>query len=161
LTPQDGKHVYLAGAIEFAPDGGKGWRTDIARFLQAELGLSVFDPCVNEVALLTEDEKDNFREWKRTDRQRFLPVIRRIIDHDLDNVLHHTLFIVCLWDEHAMRGTGTAGELTVAYRHGIPVYMVLGMSANAVSSWAAGCATEVFSDFEELKRFLRAAAGGR
>ncbi|MEI7633729.1 MAG: hypothetical protein WCK47_05560 [bacterium] len=150
------KRVYLAGAIEFAPDGGKPWRRDIARFLTHELGLDVFDPCTNEFEILTGEEKTSFREWKSSDRPRFLGVVRRIIDHDLDNLLHHTLFIICYWDRHVTRGAGTAGELTMAHHHGIPIYLVPGMPLAEVSSWAAGCATEIFGSFDDLKQFLRA-----
>jgi hypothetical protein len=50
---------------------------------------------------------------------------------------------------------GTAGELTLAYRMGIPVYLVLAMPPAAASSWILGCATEVFGDFDALKKHLR------
>ena len=149
------KHVYLAGAIEYAPDSGRGWRREIGAFLRDELGMPVFDPCVNEVSLLNAEENANFRHWKRHDRERFLPVIRRIIDYDIGQLLEQTQFIVCLWDEYVSRGAGTAGELTVAYLHGIPVYLVCAIPPENLSSWAAGCATEVVSDFESLKAILR------
>ena len=152
------QRVYLAGAIEFAPDGGKPWRRDIGQFLANELGLGVFDPCTNEYEILTAEEKTWFRAWKVTNRPRFLGVVRRIIDRDLDNLLHHTLFIVCYWDRHVQHGAGTAGELTMAHYHGVPVYLVLGMPLAEMSSWAAGCATEIFGSFDELKQFLRARA---
>ena len=161
------KHVYLAGAIEYAPDGGKAWRRDLAAFIRTELGLAVFDPCVNEVSLLTEDEKEGFRDWKRADRAKFLPVIRRIIDYDIRQLLECTSLVVCYWDEHVSKGAGTAGELTLAYRHGIPVYLVLGISGEDLSSWAAGCATEVFASFDDLRARMLAlhhatgGAGGR
>ena len=148
------KQVYLAGAIEYAPDGGKVWRREMETFLRNELHLSVFNPCINEVALLSPEENSNFRDWKQSDRERFLPVIRRIIDHDLANVVNHTEFIVCYWDEYVSMGAGTAGELTAAYMHGVPVYLVLGIPRVRLSSWAAGCATHIFEDFDELKRFL-------
>ncbi|MBX7245676.1 MAG: hypothetical protein K1X53_09255 [Candidatus Sumerlaeaceae bacterium] len=150
----DSKHVYLAGAIEYAPDGGKGWRKRVEAFITTHLGLRVFNPCINEVAILTPEENQHFRRWKSEDRPRFLNPIRRIIDHDLDQVLNLTHFIVCYWDEHAIRGAGTAGELTLAYRFGIPSYVVLGMPAAQVSSWTLGCATEVFGSFDELEAFL-------
>ena len=49
---------------------------------------------------------------------------------------------------------GAAGEVTLAYRHGIPVFLVRTVDPAALSSWAAGCATEVFGGFDELKRHL-------
>ncbi len=156
------KSVYLAGAIEYAPDGGKAWRREMADFLSGELSLGVFDPCVNELDLMNAEEKRHFRAWKQHDRARFLPVIHRIIDHDLDRLVNHTAFVVCLWDEHVSRGAGTAGELTMAYVHRVPVYLVRTIPPSDLSSWAAGCATGVFDDFGALKDFLRAErAAGR
>ena len=75
------KHVYLAGAIEYAPDDGRGWRKEIGAFLRNDLGLAVFDPCEREMAVMNAEEKAGFRRWKSEDRPRFLPVIRRISNH--------------------------------------------------------------------------------
>ena len=153
------RHVYLAGGIEYAPNGGKDWRLKIGAFLRDELAVPVFDPCQNELDLLTPEEKVAFRQWKTGEPARFRVTVRKIIDHDLRNLLQHTSFIICLWDESCTQGAGTAGELTLAYYHGVPVYMVLAMPREKVSSWAIGCATEVFDSFDSLKEFLRNAKG--
>ena len=34
--------------------------------------------------------------------------------------------MVAYWDEHTGQDAGTQGELTVAYRRGVPVYLVKG-----------------------------------
>jgi hypothetical protein len=59
-----------------------------------------------------------------------------------------------LWDEYVIQGGGTHGELTLAYQHKLPVYLVLGMPLEKVSSWIVGCTTEIFSNFEEMKQYL-------
>lgn len=146
--------AYLAGAIEAAPDGGTGWRAEITRFLNSQLNWDVFDPSLNEQDFLTDEEKSSFREWKSTDINRFMPVIKKIIDRDIHQLLHECDAIICLWDEHVVQGGGTHGELTLAYNHQMPVYFVLGMPIEKVPSWIIGCTTEVFSEFEELKQFL-------
>lgn len=148
------KHVYLAGAIEYAPDEGQAWRREVSQFLTGELKMSVFDPAHRERTLLSDEEKRCFRKWKSQDRERFLPVIRRLIDADLSQILEQTSFIVVYWDQYSVQGTGTSGELTLAYLHDIPVYMVLGIPVEQTSSWVLGCATEVFVSFDQLKNFL-------
>lgn len=145
---------YLAGAIEAAPDDGKAWRANLTRFLKTEQGWDVFDPSQHEQDFLTEDEKDNFRKWKTTDINKFRLVIKKIIDRDLEQLLEKCDAVICLWDEHVLPGGGTHGELTLAYEHNMPVYLILGMPLEKVSSWIVGCTTEIFENIDELKLFL-------
>jgi len=145
---------YLAGAIEAAPDDGKAWRAEISKFLDTELDWSVFDPSLHEQDFLSDEEKSNFRKWKTTDINKFRPVIKKIIDRDLDQLLNKCDGIICLWDEYVLPGGGTHGELTLAYEHKMPVYLVLGMPMEKVASWIVGCTTEIFTNFEELKLYL-------
>lgn len=149
------KRVYLAGAIERAPDAGCHWREEISRFLTDELGHSLFNPCLEENHVLTPYEFKNFRKWKTTDLSRFREVVHKIIDTDLDVLMNRVDYIICLWDRYVLDGGGTHGELTVAYLHKIPVYMVTQIPVESISSWIIGCTTEIFSDFDALKNFLR------
>jgi hypothetical protein len=145
--------AYLSGSIEYAPDNGKNWRAAITPFLR-DLGHEVYDPAADEKKDLSEEEVRHFRSWKSCDLPRFQRTVRKIIAWDLDWIAHKTDFIVCLWDAAAARGAGTQGELTLAHRTGIPVYLVLGMSVEQVSGWVLGCASEVFVNFDELRAFL-------
>jgi len=146
--------VYLAGAIEAAPDGGTTWRYAVTKFLREELDWSVFDPSLHEQDFLSDEEKNKFRQWKATDIKRFRPVMEKIIDRDLDQLLNKSDAVICLWDEHVIQGGGTHGELTLAYEHKLPVYLVLGMPIEKVSSWIIGCTTEVFENFDQMQKYL-------
>ncbi len=146
--------IYLAGAIEASPDGGRAWREALTPFLKDHFSAEVFDPVINETDLLTPAEKENFRQWKHTDINQFNRAIHKIIDRDLDQLIHQTDLVICLWDKHVLGGGGTHGELTVSYEHNIPVYLVLDMPRAEVSSWILGCATEVFHGFSELREFM-------
>ena len=118
--------AYLSGAIEYAPDLGKSWRAQITPFLQA-LGHEVYDPAQDEKKNLSDEEVREFRKWKGSDLGRFQGTIRKIIAWDLDWIEKKSDYVVCYWDEAAGRGAGTQGELTLAHRAGVPVYLVLGM----------------------------------
>ncbi len=148
--------AYLSGAMEGSPDLGRKWRTNIRKFLEGELGHRVFDPTQNLHHLLTPEERQHFRHWKLKERDKFCPVIRRIIDHDLDVLLTETDYVICYWDEYVCRGAGTAAEITLAYKEGIPVYFITPLPLAEVSSWAVGCATELFTSFRQFYRFMRA-----
>lgn len=145
--------VYLCGAIEYSPDFGKAWRAEITSFLR-ELGHDVYDPALDEKKNLTDEEVRDFRRWKSLDLPRFQQTIRKIITYDLDLVENQCDFIVAYWDEHAGRGAGTQGELTLAHRRGVPVYLVTSLPVEKISGWILGCASEVFTSFEELKAHL-------
>lgn len=145
--------AYLSGSIEYSPDYGKSWRSQITPFVR-ELGHDVYDPALDEKKNLDEHEVKVFRQWKTTDLPRFQQTIRKIIAWDLDWIEQKSDYVVCYFDEAAGRGAGTQGELTLAHRLGVPVYVVLGMPLEKISGWILGCATEVFTDFEQLKVFL-------
>ncbi|MBV8206842.1 MAG: hypothetical protein JO041_08610 [Acidobacteria bacterium] len=149
--------IYLSGAIEYAPDGGAQWRTAITPALE-QCGHTVYNPAIEFRKNLTEEESAGFRSWKQTDLLRFQRAIRKIIDHDLNLVESEAGAVLAYWDEYATRGAGSHGELTLAYRRGIPVYLVLGMPLERVSGWILGCATHVFCTFGEAEAFFRAHA---
>jgi hypothetical protein len=145
--------AYLSGSIEYSPDYGKSWRADVTPFLR-NLGHQVYDPALDEKKNLEDDEVREFRKWKSNNLLRFQATVRKIIAWDLDWIEQRSDYIICYWDEAAARGAGTQGEVTVAHRNRIPVYLVLGMPVERVSGWMLGCATEIFQDFEQLKNFL-------
>ncbi len=147
-------NVYLAGAIEAAPDDGIAWRRDLTEFLRENLDWTVFDPSLHEQEFLSSTEKENFRKWKITDIKRFRTVMEKIINRDLDHLLNRCDAVICLWDEYVLGGGGTHGELTLAYEHKLPVYLVLGMPLEKVSSWIIGCTSEVFESFDDLQQYL-------
>jgi nucleoside 2-deoxyribosyltransferase len=151
--------VYLSGAIEHASDRGTGWRRELASFLEQELGHEAYDPAADEKKDLTEEELAGFRLWKLEDPPRFREVVRKIIAWDLDRIQERTDYVVAFWDDSSGRGGGTAAEITLAYRLGKPVYLVLGMPRDAASGWILAAATEVFQDFDSLRAFLLAKFG--
>jgi nucleoside 2-deoxyribosyltransferase len=148
--------VYLCGPIEFASDGGKLWRRKLAPFLRDELGHRVYDPAEDEKKNLSEEEMAHFREWKSADLDRFRRVVRKIIQYDLDLIENKADYLICYWEAGAASNGsgGTSAELTVAFRKGIPVYLVSEAPPEQVSGWMLACADHVFRSVEELKKFL-------
>ena len=143
---------YLAGSIEYSPDFGRSWRTEITPFLKS-LGHAVYDPAKDEMKNLGEAEVREFRSWKTSDLPRFQQTIRKIIAFDLDMIEKQVDAVLCYWDQHAGRGAGTQGELTFAHRIAVPVYLICGIPIEQMSGWLLGCATEVFDNFEDFRGF--------
>jgi len=147
--------AYLAGAIEHAPDKGKAWRADLAEFLKIEFGHESYNPHIEEPKILTPEERKQFRVLKTENLLEFQKIVRKLIRNDIKSILTEIDYVICLWNEHAEKGGGTYGELTFAFYHGIPVYMVTPMELANISGWILGCTTEFFKNFDELKEFLR------
>lgn len=146
--------VYLCGPIEFADDGGKLWRRKLMPFLREELGHRVYDPAEDESKNLTDEEAAGFRSWKTKDTERFRRVVRKIIQFDLDIIENKTDYLICHWNQTEAPSGGTPAELTVAYRCGIPIYLVTALPLEQLSGWILACADQVFPNVEELKKFL-------
>jgi len=145
---------YLAGSIEFSNDLGKEWRKALRFFLEGTLGHQVYDPAEDEKKNLSDEESANFRGWKANDFERFRNAVRKIINFDLDLIERQVDYVICFWSKQSAMGGGTAAELTLAYRKGIPVYLVTEVPFQEMSGWVLSCAEQVFCDFDSLRSFL-------
>ena len=151
--------AFLCGVMEYAADGGEGWRERIRLWIQDTLNHRVYDPVVEARRLFTPTELRELPAWKTSDTDRYRRLIRNAINHDLDVMTRQADYVICFWDEAAARGGGAQAELTVAYRKGIRVYMVTEMPTSEISGWVLACTDRVFADFNELKTFLAATYG--
>jgi len=147
--------AYLAGAIEHAPDHGEAWRTAMSEFLMLTFNHTCYNPLLEEHKYLTPEESRNFRGYKQTDPERFQEIVRKLIRGDLHSLETEIDYVICNWDEYAVKGGGTYGELTYAFSRNIPVYMVTQIPVLAISGWILGCTTKIFASFDELRQYLR------
>jgi len=147
--------AYLAGAIEYAPDHGKAWRSEMSDFLRRSVGHTCYNPLVEEHKYLTLEESHDFRKFKSNDLNKFQETVRKLIRGDLYALETEIDYVICKWDEYAVKGGGTYGELTYAFSRNIPVYMVTTMPVISISGWILGCTTKIFKSFEELRQYLQ------
>ena len=146
---------YLSGAMEYAKNDGADWREEITLWLIENLNHSVIDPVVESKKLIKNYKEVEFRSWKQTDPKKYIDIIRIAIKKDLDAVVNKADYIICLWDENVFKGAGTASEVTFAYYHKKPIYLVNKLPINDLSGWVMSCATEIVNDFESLKVLLK------
>ncbi len=146
--------VYLSGAMENAADEGADWRDELSRWLKSELNHDVIDPVITSQELVDKNNANDYREWKALDPDRFIEFVRKAIDLDLDNVMNKADYIICLWNRAVFKGGGSHGEVTMAYFMKKPVYLVNQVPLEELSGWIMSCATKIFPDLSELKKFL-------
>ncbi len=146
--------AYLSGAMEFAYQEGADWRIALSRWLQAELNHSVYDPVVESEILANRYNAREYRSLKVHDPERYAGFIRHCVRRDLEMV-QKADYLICLWNEGVFKGAGTAGEVTLAFHSGTPVYLVNQLKPEELSGWIMACSTEYFDGFDGLKQFLR------
>lgn len=146
--------VYLSGAMEHVADEGAGWRDEMTIWLKEHLDHNVIDPVITSQQLVDEHSAEEYRQWKIEDPDRFVEFVRKAVNLDLDNVMHKSDYIICLWNEYVLKGGGTHGEVTMAYHSDVPVYLVCEMDLEDLSGWIMSCSSRVFSNMEALRTFL-------
>ena len=143
--------AYLSGAMEYAVDEGSGWRLDMTSWLSAQLGHNVIDPVEESRLLLQEENSSDYRTWKESDTERYRQFIRKCVDRDIRAVTKEVDYIICLWNADVFKGAGTHGEVTLAFQHNVPVYLVNQIPLRDLSGWIMACSSEIFKCIEALK----------
>jgi len=149
--------AYLSGGMEHAPRAGARWRTELQKWIETELGHRVFNPVVASERYLTKHYPGiSQKRLKRTNLTDFQKLVSALVMIDCLEIARRTDYVICLWDESAAKGAGTKGELTIAKYFGKPVYVVTTMRQADIPGWIIGCTTKLFSEFDQLKNFLKA-----
>jgi hypothetical protein len=149
------RRVYLSGGMEYAVNEGSDWRSSLHTWLEQQLGLGVFNPNLeSEKYFNSRYPSVNIRSLKSLDTVRFQQIVADLVDLDCHEIAERSDFVICYWDEAAMRGAGTKGELTIAKFFRKPVYLVTSMPPCEIPGWVLGCTTRMFSSFDELKTYL-------
>ena len=141
--------------MEYAENYGADWRTEMETWLKKELNHNCFNPVkASDQFLKSHHPGIDFRNSKLNDFQKHKEIAREIVQLDSGEIILHSDYVICYYDDSAQRGAGTKGELTVAALLAKPVYVVRGMQVSDIPSWVIGCVSEMFVNFEELKIFL-------
>lgn len=141
--------------MEYASGEGVDWRRELEQWIETNLGHTVFNPNRESERYFSRAlSKGQFRELKKENIDRYTAFVRDLINLDTHEIAERSDYIICYWDSGAQRGAGTTGEVTIARFTGKPVYLVTSMEFREVPGWILGCATKVFSSFDELKSFL-------
>ena len=145
----------LSGGMEYATGEGRLWREEMEIWLAGELGWESFNPNrESERFLASRIPGVPFRSLKTGDPALFLSVVAEIVEMDSKDVAERADCVICYWDDGAMKGAGTKGELTIARYFKKPVYLVTTIPLVEIPGWVLGCVTKMFGSFDELKAHL-------
>jgi hypothetical protein len=150
------QRVYLSGGMEYAADEGRDWRSELQEWLEDTFACEVFNPNRESDLFFTRYYPSvDIRALKRTNIQQYKEIVARLVGIDCAEIATKSDAVICYWDESAMRGAGTKGELTIAHYFNKPVHMVTTMPHDEIPGWVLACTTTIFDSFAELKIFLQ------
>jgi len=144
------KIVYLAGAIEKAPDRGEEWRQRIESALNGK--FLIINPCKTEKSFVTDEELeivyDHNNKVVRT--REYQAIMKKLIDFDL-RLVKMSHVVVCLWDENCVGGGGTHGELTFhAFNCPDGERIIISEDLDIVPGWIVGTMTKHYKTIEDF-----------
>jgi hypothetical protein len=149
------KRVYLSGGMEYATNEGRDWRQELHEWLTVGLKCEVFNPNHESDKYFEKNYPGtDIRALKTSDIVKYATIVAQLVEIDCNEIAERSDLVICYWDDSAMRGAGTKGELTIAKHFGKPVYMVTTMKVEEIPGWVLGCTSLLFSSFDELKAFL-------
>lgn len=158
--------VYLAGAMQAAPDKGARWREEVTPKLAA-MGLEVFNPCINTDGKILKEHGWSDYTWsdlrKEENRPLFVQVMQEIVDADLQAVEDSDIVLVYM-DQYVKGGAGTYGELTLArYLDNKYIYLAAAPGFNLADtpSWVWGCIDCWFDNLEDCLAYMEDRHGHR
>lgn len=141
--------------MEYAKGEGVNWRREMELWIDANLRHNVFNPNRESEQFRARTLPGvQFRELKQRDLEKYTSLVRNLIDTDVHEIAERSDYVICYWDSSAQRGAGTTGEVTIARFAGKPVYLVTELDLQEIPGWILGCATNVFSSFDQLRGFL-------
>ena len=151
-----GSMVYMAGAIDRCPNGGKPWRDWLTPQLN-KLGVIVLDPLRKPIDIGLED--DDFRAarkiWKeKGDFDQFAKIMKLVRNSDLRFVDKADFLIVCL--DLSIQATGTYEEIFLSNRQKKPVLIWCPQGKKAIPDWLYGVIDHkfFFNTTEEILEYL-------
>jgi len=155
------RSIYLAGAIEKAPDLGATWRNEVSPTLEG-LGFKVFNPLKEESTIAkVEQVKATYESWEdyrnATTVEDYTDTLRQIVDLDLDIIAYKTDILFVYWDLYVQQGAGTIGEITIARYLGIPVYIICSPDTklSKIPGWVLGCAHQIFTSLSDGVEYIQ------
>lgn len=147
--------VYLSGGMEYSPNEGEEWRSQMHRWLEEELGHNVFNPNVESRNFFSKAYPGiDFRALKRENVDAYRQIICQLVMIDCGEIATRSDYVICYWDEGAALGAGTKGELTIARYFGKPVYLITSIPPEELPGWVLGCTSHHFVSFVAAKSFI-------
>ncbi len=148
--------IYLAGAMEFAPDVGADWREKASALLESK-GFRFFNPCIDEGGTFAQHNfknHDEFHAAKTADFKKFQKCMNEVARVDLVQVASAQYVLAYITPG---LGGGTVGEMTAArYIFDTPVIAVLhpDTKLEKTSGWLLACCDKIFTDFETATSYI-------
>lgn len=147
---KDDRLFYLAGGMEFSPDGPV-WRKRASDVLRGK-NIKIFNPYEEEPRLFESGPVYQliYKLDKEKDFDKYREIMSQIIKYDLGRVANDVSGILVKVDQGVLRGAGTYAEISLAHYLGKPVHSwIHELTLRDVPAWALGCFSTVSYTLED------------
>ena len=150
-------NIYLSGGMQHKKGLGAKWRKTASVHLK-ELGYFPLDICELDRAYAEANTELFYSFSKKFTREELLKFKSNIRKHfiytDLELVEKDSDAIIVLWDEGAQLGGGTHNEISHAYEHDIPIFLMTTMPLEQIPGWIVSQTTKIFTKWSSLYKYL-------
>ena len=157
----DDVYIYLCGPMDYATDGGRGWREEIIEKL-LELGFQrrqILNPCQKPISSAGHKMSDEVKlmntyrevgDWEGMER-----LMKKIMNIDLRMVDKSDIIISNL--SFDVKTTGTIHEIVQARQQHKPVYVIDTQGMEHVSGWMIGLVgvDRIHTDMDDVVESIR------
>lgn len=153
-------NIYLSGGMEHAEDLGAAWREKTSSELRSmgyfPLDITALDKKYQakygDVYHLNMDKGGD----ELSTLQRKANIRKHFIHADLQLIVNDSDALIVYYDESVRRGAGTISECQIAYTNDIPVFIVSKWDdwETEIPGWLLALSTKVFTNFEDLYKYL-------
>jgi nucleoside 2-deoxyribosyltransferase len=136
--------VYLSGPMEYAPDGGEGWRETAEKTLGDS--FNIFNPCKSSVEILERNRISSVQEYNHLKKtiqfdtnayHKYLNTTKQFFNLDIDELSSSDIVLAQV---NELASGGTSGELTLACAiYKIPIIGFCDGDISKISGWTLSC----------------------
>lgn len=151
------KLTYLVGPMDDVSIGeSRDWREMLTVKLP-KYGVGVFNP-ISKYGVEYGNVRKRFANWQKSGNINAIRkvVASQIIPPDLEMV-ERCDFVTFWLPPKGIEICGSYGEITHAFKLGIPVFIVTARRLKPVNipKWAIGCSTRIFKSWEDYLEFIK------
>jgi len=150
-----GSRCYLCGAMDRAPEQGKGWREMVTPVLD-KFGVVVYNPCNKPIEYDPEIEQVSYRKQLKAEGRHDELASKMHEIRSIDLRMCDVCDFITVYLTNKIPTCGSWEEIFLANRQKKPILLVYEEGINEIPDWMFGTLPieHLFNSFEEWEEYL-------